>query len=115
MTTDNRLNYWIEAVECALEDANKLNMFSNDDIKTLAENISISAEQESMAFGTEHIPNPLETEIQNMKSKHKKEIEQYNHREFIFRKNVSDRHGPYVDPGDVYIDGNNIVYDHKGL
>lgn len=115
MKTNHRLNYWIEAVESALEDVNKLNMFSNDEIKSLAETLQGSSEQESMAFGTEHIPNPLEAEIRNIKSKHKKEIEQYENREFIFRKNVSDRHGPYVDPGDVYINGNDVVYDRKGL
>ena len=115
MTPDYRLDYWIEAVESALEDVNKLDMFSNDEIKSLAETLQGSSEQESMAFGTEHIPNSLETEIRNIKTKHKKEIEQYENREFIFRKNVSDRHGPYVDPRDVYINGNDVVYDHKGL
>lgn len=111
MTPDYILDYWIEAVESALEDVNKLDMFSNDDIKSLAETLQGSSEQESMAFGTEHIPNPLEAEIRNIKSKHKKEIKQYEKRELVYRQNVADRHGPRVGPNQVYIDGNNVMYD----
>lgn len=113
MTQDYILKYWIEAVETALEEIDKLHNFTNAEIKDLAENLQISAEQESMAFGRECIPNPLQTEIQNLKAQHKKEIEVHEHREYIYRKNVSDRHGPRVDPNSVYIERNEVLYDIK--
>ena len=107
----NKLDYWIEAVEAALEDIGKLNNYTNEELKTVAESLIISSEQESMAFGYDCIPNPLESTIRDMKSKHESEIKQYEKRESVYRQNVADRHGPRVGPNQVYIDGNNVMYD----
>ena len=68
IVNEHILNYWIEAVESALEEVGKLTLFSKDDIKILAETLQISSEQQSMMFGYENIPNPLESEIQKIKS-----------------------------------------------
>ena len=105
------LNYWIEAVESALEEVEKLDVFSKEDIINMAETLQISSEQESMAFGTEAIPNPLESEIRNIRSRHEKEISEFEKRDLIFRKNIANRHGPRVGPENVHIEGGNVEYD----
>ena len=111
----NKVDYWIEALEFALEDVDRTGAFSTDEIRTLAESLEGSAEQQGMAFGYDAIPNPLIAEIEKLKAAHELEIEQLEKRDYIFRKNVADRHGPYVSVNDVHIDGNDVVYDHKGL
>lgn len=50
MTPDYILDYWIEAVTGALDDVDKLNGFTDDDIKTMAKCILISHELEDTAF-----------------------------------------------------------------
>jgi len=86
------LNYWIEAVDSALEDIGKQNILSNNDIKRLAESLIISSEQQSMAFGYEHIPNPLQSEIEKIKLEYETKIKRLEQNDFIYRKNVADRH-----------------------
>jgi len=105
------LNYWIEAVESALEEVGKLTLFSKDDIKILAETLQISSEQQSMMFGYENIPNPLESEIQKIKSEFEKKITKLEQNDLVYRKNVADRHG--VNPEQVYLDGENVMYDKR--
>ena len=103
------LNYWIEAVESALDDVGKIALFSKEDIKTLAETLQISSEQKSMAFGYEHIPNPLESEIQKIKSQYENKIAKLEQNEWVYRKNIANRHR--INPENVYLDGENILYD----
>ncbi len=103
------LNYWIEAVETALEEVNKIGLFSREEIKTLSETLQISSEQQSMAFGYENIPNLLESEIQKIKSEYELKIAKIEQDLFVYRKNVADRHK--INPENVYLDGNNVMYD----
>lgn len=110
---DNVLNYWVEAVHVALDDVGKLTMFSDEDIKKIAQNIQNSSEQQSMAFGWDLILNPLVDGIQKLKVKHECEIAQHERRDRIFRKNVADRNHVRIE--DVYIQDERVVYDRIGL
>lgn len=109
MKDENVLNYWIEAVESALEEIDKLSYFSNKEIKTLAETLCISSEQQSLAFGYEHIPNPLEAEIIKIKSEYNHKIEILERNDLIYRKNVANRHG--INAENVYIKDEIVMYD----
>ena len=105
---DYRVEYWIEAVECALEGLEKQKLLTKDEIKYMAEALQGSAEQESMAFGCDSVSNPLEDRMREMKDKHDKEMQYYIDREYIFRKNFSDGCGPRVNPEDIYINGTKV-------
>lgn len=110
---DIRLEYWVEAIECALEDIGKEGILSKTEIKSMAQNLQNSAEQEDMAYGIEHIPNPLLSEIEKLKSEYNNKIIKLEETNLIFRKNVAKRLN--VRHEDVYLDGENVVYDRKGL
>ena len=106
----NKVDYWIEATEFALEDVDRAGVFSDDEIRTLAKSLEGSAEQQSMAFGCDVAPNPLIAEIERLKAIHKKEMEHMEQRDYIFRKNIARRHGGH-NADNVYIDGDDAVYD----
>lgn len=65
--------YWIEAVSSSFEDKG----ISCDDklIKNIAEDMMLSSENMSMAFGWDVIPNPLETENKSLQADLKREKE----------------------------------------
>lgn len=106
-----KIDYWIESLECIFEDIGRINVFSTEELKTIAESLIISADQESMAFGCSAAPNPLIQEISDLKKKHEVEMNIMEKRDEIFRKNVADRHGPYVNENDVYIENNTVYFD----
>ena len=97
--TNYKLEYWIEAVESALE-AIETDL-SVEDITSIAEDMLISAEQEGMAFGHDAIANPLQTEIDQMKARFKQEEERWERRDWIYRESIATR--ARVKPEDVYI------------
>lgn len=70
MMADDKLEYWIESVSSSLEEVDKLDLFTPDDIKLMAESMIISAEQEGMASGYDAIPNPQATTIEHLKEIH---------------------------------------------
>ena len=67
MIKDDILDYWIESVSAALDEIDGISPFTDQNIKDLAENMMISAEQEGMAFGYDAIPNPQQTMIEHLK------------------------------------------------
>lgn len=111
----DKSDYWIEAVLSALDAVDKLELFTESELKLIAEDIATSADQESMAYGSSVAENPLTNEIKELKEKHKQELHQFEQRDEIFRKYVADRHGPYVSVNDVYTENGSVYYDRKGL
>lgn len=55
--------YWDESVKDALEDCGALKVLSTQQVSDIQSAIYGSRENESMATGAEHIPNPLESQI----------------------------------------------------
>jgi hypothetical protein len=101
------MNYWKECIEESFEDAGI--EATDQQIDTVVSWIEGARENESMATGSEFIPNPLETEIDRLKSDHAKEIERMEVREFCYKKSVADRNS--VSPQDVYLDNGRVVFD----
>ena len=85
-----KLEYWIEAVMSALDEIDEISLFTDQNIKDLAESMLISAEQEGMAFGYDVIPNPLSTEITKIKEENAREIADWENRDRIYRQSIAD-------------------------
>ena len=97
---DYKLDYWTEAVEVALEDIE--NNLSAVDIKSIAESMMISADQQSMAFGSDVADNPLKVEVNNLKTQLKHDQDINDTQEQIYRQHIADAH--HVDILDVHIE-----------
>ena len=65
------MNYWKEAVECALEDAGL--PATAEQIDTISKAIQISHDQYGMAYGYDCIPNPIELENKRLKKELERE------------------------------------------
>lgn len=88
--TDWHFKYWKEATSCALEEIGlELN---NESLEIVANNLMLSAELEDESTGQLCIPNPLLTEIENLKKKHKKEIERIEEVEEVYKKHIMSVH-----------------------
>lgn len=68
----NREEYYREAVMCAADEADVA--LTPDQVTTMAKCLMTSMECESMAFGYECIPNPLNAEIESINRRHAQEI-----------------------------------------
>ena len=106
-----KLDYWIESVSASMDNAGYT--LPIEDITAIAEDMIITAEQESMAFGYDAIPNPLQTEVDKINDRLQQERENWNNREDIYVKSIATRNG--VQPEDVFIDGNSVMYRERGL
>lgn len=70
---DWRFDYWREAISCALDDNDIPHSLTSDQLDTIAKDLVMSADCESQASGTECIPDPRRTEIDELKRKLKRE------------------------------------------
>lgn len=107
-----KLEYWMESVESAMEEIGYTNL-PIEDITAMAESMIGTAEQESMMFGYDAIPNPLQTEINEITDKLERERNKAHHREYIYRKSIATRNN--VNPEDVCIEHGNVWYRRRGL
>lgn len=77
---NTKLNYWVDSVIDALEEIGY--EFSNENVIALAEDMMICADQESMAFGYDAIPNPLQTEVNRINDQLQRERDEWDRREY---------------------------------
>ena len=106
-----KLEYWIESVESIMEEMNY--DIPIEDITTMAESMIITAEQESLAFGYDAIPNPLQTEIDKLRNDMDHEQVYWERRELIYLRSIAKRNNVHVD--DVFIANDNVWYQRRGL
>ena len=109
--SDWRLNYWKEALECALEDIP--NELTDEQLTSIAGDLAIASEMEDQASGVTNIPNPLRAEIDNLKRKHEKELQESEAEILAYRTSVAERRG--VSLTDVHIKYGKlevIIYPH---
>ena len=107
-----KLEYWIESVESIMEEIGYTNI-PIEDITTIAESMMITAEQESMAFGYDAIPNPLQTEIDKLRNNMDHEQVECERRELIYLRSIAKRNNVHVD--DIFIANGNVWYQRRGL
>ena len=99
-------DYWGECIAEAFEDAGIT--ATKEQIDTVTSWVEGAHDNYGMATGSEFIPNPLESEIKQLNAAHEREIKEYEKRDFIYRKSVARRRN--CSPGDVYIDGDDVLY-----
>lgn len=63
---------------------------------------------ENRSLMTGPVSNPLFSEIEKLKQQYKKEMQEKDHIENVYRNNVALRHN--VSPHDVYIEGGSVMY-----
>jgi len=87
---DYYLEYWIEAVECACDEAGV--SLTKEQATQIAGSMQVSHENQGMAFGRDCIPNPLSTELDNERRKKKDELKAAEAREDALKKNIASRY-----------------------
>jgi hypothetical protein len=68
-------SYWKESLECALDSYGLLSAIPSDALDKIAGDLETSYENIGTAMGYDAIPNPLQTEIKELKTKHHAESE----------------------------------------
>jgi hypothetical protein len=102
-----RLNYWIESVSCSLEE-NDITV-SAETLEKIAKDMMNSAECQGQAFGHDAIPNPRNSEMEELKRKYEARIKELEARDLVFRESVANRRG--VRSENVYIEHGSVMYD----
>lgn len=103
------LNYWIESLGYALEEAGVYDALTPEQRKQVAESLVVSAENEGMASGRDCIPNPLSSEIDRLKAAHRAEIERFEERERIYCRDIA--RSQKVETGRIGIlNGSVVIY-----
>lgn len=103
---DSTLSYWIEALECALDECGAWGVLNSEQMQQVARSLVMSAEMQGQAFGHECIPNPLQAEIDSLKKRHASELALSESREERFRGELARRIG--VEPRRVVIHNERI-------
>ena len=93
------IEYWIEAVSESLESAG-LDATKNQ-INEIAKDIKISVDCMGLATGDEFIPNPINTEIEQLKKELQDEKNRAERELSLVVKRYARRRG--VEEGDIYI------------
>lgn len=65
-------DYYLEAIHCGAEAAG-LDL-TDEQAKSISESVMGAMENESLAFGRDCIPNPLESEIKQIKAAHQRDL-----------------------------------------
>jgi len=60
------LDYWIECLECSLEENGLSSKLTKSEIELIARDIDRGADMKSMAFGHDCIPNPIKLENERL-------------------------------------------------
>lgn len=107
MTDDYKTDYWLEALDCALEDVGYFDTIPNEAKIKIAISLVISAEMQSQAFGCDAIPSRANSETDELKKKYEKQIKELEERELNYRKSVATRR--HVDLHQVYMDRDGVV------
>ena len=89
---DALFDYWREALECALDGANiDMSKITPEQLDLATHSLMISRDQESMAFGYDHIPNPMGTEVSELKAKTRQIELEHDQREQLWSATVAER------------------------
>lgn len=86
-------NYWKEALDCALDEAGVFDKLNEEEKLKIAKDLQFAAEMESESCGYLNIPNPLNTEIDNLKKKMKDQEDKFQKREWIYQDSIAQKFG----------------------
>lgn len=63
------MNYWLEALSCALDEEGLFHVLNSEQLERVAEHLDRSADMKSEATGSLFIPNPLKRENEELTKK----------------------------------------------
>lgn len=104
------MDYWHECIAESFDDAGIT--ATEEQIKTVASWVEGAHENYGMAFGHDCIPNPMETEVNELKKKIEKLEQSHETQLSGIRSGIARRRG--VDISDVYIEPNGDVTYNVG-
>ncbi len=93
---DALLEYWIEALDYALDNAGVFDVVDKTQRERIAKSLITSAENVSMAMGYDAIPSAktyYEEDVSNMKRNYERQIKDLEESNNAFRKNIGQRCG----------------------
>ena len=99
-------DYWQECVEIGLEEAGI--SATKEQVDILVGSVEGGHEHYGMAHGYDVIESPVRSEIDEIKARHKREIDDLNKEVGCYRAGVARRRN--CDPGDVYLEGGDVMY-----
>lgn len=100
------MDYWKECIAEALEDAGII--ATDEQIDTITSWVDGAHENYGLATGQECIPNPLESEVEQLNRQHEKELQEKDKIVNIYRQSVATRRR--VNIRDVYTDNGEVYY-----
>jgi len=104
----NREEYWIEAISTALEEQNKLHLFTSMELKNIAYDIQASHENIGQAF---YVPTGKTEDIDKIKRENRElryEVACLKKQVYIYRDSVARRRKVPIE--DVEIDDGIVIY-----
>lgn len=67
-------DYWLLSLEYALDEADAFGALSKEQMESVAASLSVSAENEGMATGRDHIPSSAKAERASLREGHASEV-----------------------------------------
>jgi len=102
------MDYWKECISEAFDDAGIV--ATEDQIETVASWVDGAHENYGMATGSDCIPNPMTSEVEELKARIRKMEEAHEAMIYGIKKGVARRRN--VSPHDVHIEGDgHVTYD----
>jgi hypothetical protein len=95
------IDYWREAVEHALEDADAIVALTDEQIASVADAMKNASENAGMADGRWCIPNPVDTEAKRAREAHEKEVKRLEAIVSAYEKDIARRVG--VEPRQICV------------
>lgn len=97
--------YWVESLEAIFESHGVI--VDRDKLTDIADDVALSAELRSESTGEIYIPNPLESDVNQLKHNIKELKQNFEERDRQFHSNVARRHNCSIH--DVYINSQGDV------
>ena len=102
------MDYWKECISMAADECGLV--LTDEQLECLAGSVEVGHESYGMAFGHDSIPNPMSSEVEQLKAQIKKLEKQHEAQLYGIKKGVATRRN--VSLHDVHIeDDGHITYD----
>ncbi len=109
MSTDYKLEYWLEALNSALDCEGYFEAIPDEAKIKIAKSLCISQEMQGMAFGYDAIPSRANSELDELKVKYEKQIKELEERELCYRKSVATRRRVELNRVYLHRDGSVMI------
>jgi hypothetical protein len=105
------MNYWLEALECSLDEAGCIDALTKEQREKVADDLQRAHEMHAEATGELCIPNPVRSELQETLRKHDRELRERDERERLWKRGMAKALG--CPERQLYINRGNIERDSR--